>query len=127
MGNNGGNVVSLSLGSSGSSETTMAYYDELYEDRGVLVVSAAGNRGNEQYSYPASYASVMSVAALAQDGTDYAKSGFSQYNDQVEIAAPGSSVLSTIPSNICILFRDINGNSTRCWRCWTPMGVLPRM
>lgn len=96
---NGADIVSLSLGGSSASETTKAYYDELYQDRGVLVVSAAGNRGNEQYSYPASYASAMSVAALAHDGTSYTRSSFSQYNDQVEIAAPGSSVLSTIPGN----------------------------
>jgi len=96
---NGAKVISLSLGSSSSTETTKSYYNHLYEDRGVLLISAAGNRGNDKYSYPASYAGAMSVAALTHNGTHYDRSDFSQFNDQVEIAAPGSSILSTIPGN----------------------------
>ena len=38
----------------------------------------------------------MSVAAV---NSGMNKVGFSQWNDQVEIAAPGQSVLSTLPRN----------------------------
>ncbi len=63
-------------------------------DAGVLSVAAAGNNGDSSYSYPASYSSVVSVAAI-----DSSKqvADFSQYNDQVELAAPGVGVLSTLP------------------------------
>jgi hypothetical protein len=60
----------------------------------VLSVAAAGNDGSTRKSYPASYASVISVAAV--DSTE-AVASFSQKNDAVELAAPGVGVLSTTP------------------------------
>jgi hypothetical protein len=62
-------------------------------DNNVLLVAAAGNSGSAAYSYPASYNAIISVAAVDRFGN---KAGFSQYNDQVEIAAPGVAVRSTI-------------------------------
>jgi subtilisin family serine protease len=62
----------------------------------VLIVAAAGNSGNSALGFPASYPSVMSVASLTSSGS---RSSFSQYNDQVEISAPGSDVKSTVPGN----------------------------
>ena len=61
---------------------------------GVLSIAAAGNAGNNTTSYPAGYASVMSVAAVDANGV---KGTFSQSNKDVEIAAPGVAVLSTTP------------------------------
>merc|ERR1712137_76374 len=58
--------------------------------------AAAGNDGNSGKSYPASYDAVMSVAAV--DSSEN-RASYSQYNDQVEIAAPGSAVQSTYPTN----------------------------
>jgi subtilisin family serine protease len=57
-------------------------------------VAAAGNAGNGSTSFPAGYDSVMSVAAVDANET---KADFSQTNRDVEIAAPGVSVLSTVP------------------------------
>lgn len=89
------NVISLSLGGGPYSESSRKVYNEAY-DAGVLIVAAAGNSGNSVLSYPASYASVMSVAAVDENGI---RAGFSQYNDQVEIAAPGVGVKSTLPND----------------------------
>ena len=58
----------------------------------MLLVAAAGNSGNGAYSYPASYNNVISVAAT--DSSDD-RAPFSQFNDQVDIAAPGVGVPST--------------------------------
>ena len=71
-------------------------YNELYLDQNILIIAAAGNSGpsNNVKSYPGSYTSVVSVAAI--DSGDNLAS-FSQVNDQVEIAAPGVGVKSTIP------------------------------
>lgn len=88
---NGANVVSMSLGGSGSSSAEGAAFQNAY-DSGVLSIAAAGNGGNTQHSYPASYDAVVSVAAV--DSAE-AKADFSQSNNQVEIAAPGVGVLST--------------------------------
>jgi serine protease len=81
----------MSLGGSYSSTTERDGMDALYQS-GVLLVAAAGNAGNTTLSYPASYDSVISVAAVDASST---VASFSQKNWQVELAAPGVSVLST--------------------------------
>ena len=60
---------------------------------GVLIVAAAGNDGDATLYYPAAYAEVVSVAATdSNDG----RATFSNANADVEIAAPGVNVLSTV-------------------------------
>ena len=96
----GANVISMSLGGSGNSKSAMNFYTELYEDENILLIAAAGNSGNSALSYPASYDQIMSVAALQQKRSGaLQRASYSQYNDQVEISAPGSNVLSTVPGN----------------------------
>ena len=86
-------VISMSLGGSFSSRTEDQAFASLYS-KGVLLVAAAGNDGTTRKSYPASYASVISVAAI-----DEAKvvASFSQRNAAVELSAPGVGVRSTLP------------------------------
>ena len=92
----GARVINMSLGGGAASTTERTAFDNLNAN-GVLSIAAAGNDGNNRLSYPASYDSVMSVAATDSNN---AKASFSQYNSQVEIAAPGVGILSTYP------FRD---------------------
>jgi serine protease len=89
----GANVVSMSLGGTFQSRTEENAFANANKN-GVLSIAAAGNAGNTRTSYPAGYASVMSVAAV--DANEVVAS-FSQRNKDVEIAAPGVSVLSTVP------------------------------
>ncbi|GMM72643.1 hypothetical protein MTsDn5_25950 [Alteromonas gracilis] len=91
----GSNVVNMSLGG-GSASTTERNAMQSFTDAGMLLVAAAGNDGNSAKSYPASYDAVMSVAAVDSNEN---RASYSQYNDQVEIAAPGSAVQSTYPTN----------------------------
>ena len=92
-------VVSMSLGGSFSSTTENNAFQNAY-NAGVLSIAAAGNAGNTRKSYPASYASVISVAAVDAAGV---VASFSQKNDAVEIAAPGVGVLSTTPFKVSSL------------------------
>ena len=89
----GANVVSMSLGGTMSSSTENTAFANAYT-AGVLSIAAAGNDGNTRTSYPAGYASVVSVAAI-----DSAKAlaTFSQRNADVEISGPGVGVRSTVP------------------------------
>ena len=91
----GANVVSMSLGGSRSVRTEKTAFANAYA-AGVLSVAAAGNDGTSALSYPASYDSVISVAAI---DSNTVVADFSQYNTAVEIAAPGVGVLSTLPYN----------------------------
>ena len=94
----GANVVSMSLGGSMQSVTEKNAFANAY-NAGVLPIAAAGNAGNNTTSYPAGYTSVVSVAAV---DANEAVASFSQKNKDVEIAAPGVGVLSTVP------WRDID-------------------
>ena len=93
--NAGAKVVNMSLGGSSSTATEQNALASFYQG-GMLLVAAAGNAGNSSLSYPASYSSVMSVAAVDSSRN---RADYSQYNSQVEIAAPGSSVYSTYKNN----------------------------
>jgi subtilisin family serine protease len=89
----GANVVSMSLGGGFKSRTEENAFNAAYQ-QGVLSIAAAGNAGNKTTSYPAGYASVVSVAAVDADENVAA---FSQKNRDVELAAPGVAVLSSVP------------------------------
>lgn len=89
----GANVISMSLGGPLPNTTEKNTFTKL-QTAGILSIAAAGNGGNTQTSYPAGYAPVMSVAALDEN---MAWATFSQRNKDVEIAAPGVGVLSTVP------------------------------
>ena len=60
----GANIISMSLGGSRSNRMEMNGFNNLYNTNGILSVAAAGNEGTSAYSYPASYDSVVSVAAI---------------------------------------------------------------
>lgn len=91
--NAGANVISMSLGGSFPNNTEQTAFNNA-NSAGVLSIAAAGNGGNTATSYPAGYSSVVSVAAV---DNNEALASFSQRNSDVEIAAPGVSVLSTVP------------------------------
>ena len=99
--NAGANVVSMSFGRVGNAyvdgptEFERRAFEQFYNE-GTLLVAAAGNDGTTDDSWPASYDSVMSVAAVNENKE---LADFSQRNYQVEIAAPGVDIVSTFPNN----------------------------
>lgn len=92
---NGMHIANMSLG--GGYSSTMDLACQQAADAGVLLVAAAGNSGDGnlatiETSYPASFASVLSVGA-----TDIYNdlASFSNTNSDVQLSAPGVSVSST--------------------------------
>ena len=90
-------VVNLSLGSSQDPGATVKAAFDKAEAKGLVIVAAAGNSGNikgkgNNVIYPAKYASVIAVAAT--DSNDQ-RASWSSTGDEIELAAPGVSVLST--------------------------------
>ncbi|HEX2414965.1 MAG TPA: S8 family serine peptidase, partial [Thermoleophilaceae bacterium] len=69
-------------------------------------------------SYPAGYAQVVSVAAT--DDND-ARASFSNANSDVEVAAPGVDVLSTIPGG---QYMELSGTSMATPHASGVAGVL---
>ncbi len=100
----GATVVNMSLGGETYSQAGNDAMERIY-NQGVLLVAAAGNSGTADNFYPASYPSVMSVAAVDSSNE---KAIFSQFNDQVDIAGPGVAVWSTVPGG---MYAKVSGTS----------------
>ena len=106
--NQGWDVASMSLGgSSGSSALRDAV--QYAQNQGVLLVAAAGNSGQctDCVGYPAKYPEVMAVASTNKNDN---QSSFSSQGPEVEIAAPGSNIYSTVPGG----YNTFSGTSMAC-------------
>jgi major intracellular serine protease len=96
-------VINLSLGGDSDYPPMHAIIKEAV-DKGMLVVVAAGNEGLDkprpQISYPANYSEVVAVGAVNFNARTGAidSLGFSNQTHQVDIAADGFKVLSTVPN-----------------------------
>lgn len=88
----GMHVLSMSLGAS-SAPSAVETMCNLAYSKGALLVAAAGNAGGP-VGYPAKFDSVMAVSAI--DSADNLAT-FSNRGPEIELAAPGVKVLSTIP------------------------------
>ena len=89
---NGADVINVSFGAPRSYETLANACDYALE-QGALVIAAAGNAGSRNVMYPAAYRDVLAVSAL--DGERMA--AYSNTGPEVDIAAPGTDVLSAVP------------------------------
>jgi serine protease len=83
---NGADIISMSLGGPLPSPFELFGFRQLLNSNGIISVAAAGNSGNGLWSFPASYPGVISVAAVDENKE---KAPFSQFNRQVDVAAPG--------------------------------------
>ena len=94
--NNGADVINMSWGGSGGSQTGQNIMNA-GNTAGVVLVAAAGNDDVSTVFYPAGFNHVISVASTASSD---AKSSFSNFGTWIDIASPGSSIRSTLPSNV---------------------------
>jgi len=89
-------VINLSLGGSGACGTTTQTAINGAVSRGTTLVIAAGNDNtNVSNASPANCNNVIAVASITSTG---ARSSFSNYGALIDIAAPGSNILSTLNS-----------------------------
>ncbi|MED3542312.1 S8 family serine peptidase [Bacillus toyonensis] len=109
-------IIHLSFGSPVDDENVHKAIQEAVKNE-ILVICGTGNEGDsrsggdgspdkDEYSYPAGYPEVISVAAIKLDRTFVA---FSNTNLDNDLAAPGFDILSTIP----------NDNDNGDWLCYT--------
>jgi thermitase len=116
----GAKVISMSLGGGQSTTLRNAVVNAWKSGaaNGSVLVAAAGNDGNSTVNYPAGYPEVVSVAAT--DHND-ARASFSNTNSDVEVAAPGVDILSTIPGG---QYAELSGTSMATPHASGVAGVL---
>ena len=92
---NGARVLNMSFGSDefgpGGDPVVQTAIDNAYE-QGVLLVASAGNADSSRPHYPAAYPNVLAVAST--NGEDI-KTGHSTFGNWVDIAAPGTDIVTT--------------------------------
>jgi serine protease len=91
-------VINMSLGGSGSCDTTTQNAINSARSRGAVLVVAAGNSNvNASNASPANCQGVITVAAVGRTG---GKASYSNYGTVVDVAAPGgdsgAGILSTL-------------------------------
>lgn len=75
--------------------------------KGGIVIFAAGNDAIAMGA-PAEYDKVVAVGSVASDGS---RSSFSNYGDWVDVCAPGTNILSTMPAS---RYDFMSGTSMAC-------------
>ncbi|MFC4438459.1 MULTISPECIES: S8 family peptidase [Natrialbaceae] len=103
----GWDVASLSLG--GAQSDVVSDACTYAHDRGVFLVAAAGNDGScsDCVSYPAAEPEVVAISATTEDDE---LAGFSSTGPEVELAAPGEDVYSTVAGG----YDTFSGTSMAC-------------
>lgn len=127
----GARVINMSFGALGRDRVEGEAIKDLYYNKGITFVAAAGNERTDKYSDPSDMKEVISVcnydvragATLSWKDTD------SNYGSAKDISAPGQNILSTVPedkydtesgtsmaapvvSGICALLLDANPSLT---------------
>jgi subtilisin family serine protease len=101
----GASIISMSFGDFAAPGLPQFYQTlvDMATQAGVLCVAAAGNEGDDVPIYPAGCERVLAVAATDFDNN---RAEFSNWGSYVDIAAPGSSMWSTICTNYTFLLSD---------------------
>lgn len=92
---NGAHVINMSFATAVDAQV-IRYAVEEAKDAGILVVAASGNLNQVEPLYPAGDLNAFAVAAT--DSLDV-KSPFSNYGGHINISAPGSAIVSTMPGD----------------------------
>jgi thermitase len=102
---NGAKVANYSLSAPDSSRAEQDAV-EFASEHGVVQVAAAGNTGARGVQYPAKLRQVIAVSATNRRNE---LASYSTVGDEVEVAAPGSNILSTVPGTL--LLAEMSGTS----------------
>ncbi|HRI27476.1 MAG TPA: S8 family serine peptidase [Chitinophagales bacterium] len=105
----GANVISMSWGGGGFSQTYQNLFNVAHE-QGIVCVAAAGNDHVAIPMYPASYNHVISVAATNSANQ---LAGFSNYGATIDICAPGVDIMSCLADNNSA-YGPMSGTSMAC-------------
>jgi subtilisin family serine protease len=108
--NRGAKIINMSWGGAGCAQNLSDALKSL-SDRGILLVTAAGNEGSNSDispTFPAGYGFARQINVAATDSFDMMALFSTRGSRTVNIAAPGVGIVSTIPSN---QYQSMDGTS----------------
>jgi thermitase len=100
---NGADIITMSFGGSSPADSITSAIRYAHES-GVILIAAAGNDDSNDVGYPAGYKQVIAIAASDENDE---RCHFSNSGEDVDFAAPGINILSTIPNG----YRSHGGTS----------------
>lgn len=107
----GVNVINMSLGVRGTSET-MEEAVNAATDAEITVCVSAGNNGQPaSENCPANIENCITVMALGKDGDNYLRPYWTSWGNLVDLGAPGMSIYSTSMNNG---YETMSGTSMAC-------------
>ena len=115
----GAKVINMSLGDTVYSQA-LADAVEAAWNAGVVIVGGAGNDGVTTPFYPAALDHVIAVGAFDEA---HQRASFSNYGSWVDIAAPGSNILSTYPASKCEAAGTPGDTGCYAWLSGTSMAT----
>lgn len=106
---NGAKVISMSYGYYGAETITERNACAYAWNKGAVLVAASGNDAllDAQDNWPANFPNVISVGST---GTQDIRSGFSNWGQNVHVAAPGENIMSTVVNG----YANNTGTSMSC-------------
>ncbi|MBF0299527.1 MAG: S8 family serine peptidase [Oligoflexia bacterium] len=100
-------VINLSMGWPISVDTKYLRMSILEaQNRGIVIVAAAGNNTHSGPIFPCAYPNVLCVGAVDASGNF---ANFSNYGGHVDLLAPGDNILSTYPQKLTANFFAVKG------------------
>ena len=107
----GADIINLSLGGSLVKDQLLMVSVENALAAGIAVVCAAGNTSSPVLMYPAAYEGTIAVSAVKPQGDSVTfASSYSNSGDWIDVAAPGTNILSTVPGG----YEKKTGTSMAC-------------
>lgn len=106
----GADIISCSWGGLGGFSFAHQNLVNYAADNGSIIVAAAGNDNTSGLTYPAAYDNVVAVANTAQGDI---RNSNSNYGTWIDIAAPGTSILSPIAYSV-ESYDNYSGTSMSC-------------
>jgi subtilisin family serine protease len=88
-------VINTSFGLLSESYSLESLVNEAY-NKGIIVVSAAGNRASDEGFYPASFANSIAVASVDDEGIKMPKSNYGYW---IDVAANGYNIKAALPDD----------------------------
>lgn len=115
----GANIINMSLGDPTYSQSL----DDAVQDAwnaGLVIVAGAGNDGTSAPFYPAAFDNVISVAAFDEN---HERASFSNFGNWVDIAAPGTVIMSTYRMAACSNSTTAGDTGCYTWNSGTSMST----